>query len=70
MDACAHKLFARIFVFMIKSMIKRAVERDMDLVKGFCEKNGRRSHDSSLRTIPMHRVRTGVDPKSRALELS
>ena len=37
MDACAHKLFARIFVFMIRSMIKRAVERDMDLVKGFCE---------------------------------
>ena len=39
MVACAYTWLARIFVFLIRSMIKRAVERDMDLVKGFCEKN-------------------------------
>ena len=38
MDAKAQKWLAKIFVLMIRGMIKRAVERDMDLVKAFCER--------------------------------
>ena len=37
MDARADKWLAKVFVFVIRSMIKRAVERDMDLVKRFCD---------------------------------
>ena len=38
MDAKAQKWLAKIFVSTIRGMIKRAVERDMDLVKAFCER--------------------------------
>ncbi len=38
MDAKAERWAAKAFVFMIRGMIKRAVERDMDLVKAFCER--------------------------------
>jgi uncharacterized membrane protein len=38
MDATAHKFFAKIMNFMIAGMVKKAVEKDMDAVKAFCEK--------------------------------
>jgi carbon monoxide dehydrogenase subunit G len=38
MDAKTQKWLSKVFVFMISGMIKRAVERDMDLVKAFCER--------------------------------
>ena len=37
MDARAKTLLPKIMNFLIKGMIKKAVERDMDLVKAFCE---------------------------------
>jgi len=37
MDSNSYKWMARIFVFLIQGMVKRAVERDMDSVKAFCE---------------------------------
>ncbi|MFQ5843425.1 MAG: SRPBCC family protein [Planctomycetota bacterium] len=38
MDARAYKLFPRLLNPLVMGMIKKAVERDMDLVKAFCEK--------------------------------
>ncbi len=38
MDARPHKLLPRLINPLIKGMVARAVERDMDLVKEFCEK--------------------------------
>ena len=38
MDANCYKWMAKIFVFFIMGMVRRAVERDMDSVKAFCEK--------------------------------
>ena len=40
MDAKSYKWMATIAVFFIKGMVRRAVERDMDFVKAFCEKTG------------------------------
>ena len=37
MDAKAYKLMTRMMNFLIKGMIRKAVERDMDLVKSYCE---------------------------------
>lgn len=37
MDANAHKLLARIMNRLIMGMITKAVEKDMDAVKDFCE---------------------------------
>jgi len=41
MDANSYKWLAGVFVFFIMGMVKRAVERDMDLVKGYCERLSR-----------------------------
>jgi carbon monoxide dehydrogenase subunit G len=38
MDAKSYKWLAKIIVFFIKAMVRRAVERDLDFVKAFCEK--------------------------------
>jgi len=38
MDASCYKWVAKILVFFIMGMVRRAVERDMDSVKAFCEK--------------------------------
>lgn len=38
MDANSHKWMAKIFLFFIMGMVRRAVESDMDSVKAFCEK--------------------------------
>jgi carbon monoxide dehydrogenase subunit G len=40
MDARAYRLFARIINLLIGGMVKKGVERDMDLVKAFCEAYG------------------------------
>lgn len=37
MDAKAHKLLPRLMNPLIKGMITKAVEQDMDLVKAYCE---------------------------------
>ena len=37
MDAKAYKLLSKLMNPLIKGMIKKAVEKDMDLVKVFCE---------------------------------
>ena len=37
MDAKAYKLLPKILNPLIKGMIKKAIERDMDLVKSYCE---------------------------------
>lgn len=37
MDAKTDKWIPKIINFMISGMLKKAVERDMDLVKAFCE---------------------------------
>ncbi len=37
MDANAYKLMAKIFNPMIKGMIKKFIEKDMDAVKAYCE---------------------------------
>lgn len=39
MDARAYKFLARIFNPLIKGMIKKAIEGDMDAVKAYCENN-------------------------------
>jgi uncharacterized protein YndB with AHSA1/START domain len=38
MDANSFKWMAKFFLFFIMGMVRRAVERDMDSVKAFCEK--------------------------------
>lgn len=38
MNDKAHRLLAKVFVPMIRPMVRRAVERDMDAVKAFCER--------------------------------
>ncbi len=38
MDAKAYKLLPKLMNPLVKGMIKKAVERDLDLVKAFCEK--------------------------------
>ena len=37
MNAKSYKMLARVMNFLFKGIIKKAVERDMDLVKAFCE---------------------------------
>ena len=37
MDANAHKFLPKLMNPLIKGMIQRAIERDMDAVKAFCE---------------------------------
>jgi hypothetical protein len=39
MDANAYKLLPKLMYPMIKGMVKKAVEQDMDSVKTFCEAN-------------------------------
>jgi carbon monoxide dehydrogenase subunit G len=39
MDAKTSKLLLKIINFMISGMVKRAVARDMDAVKAFCERH-------------------------------
>ena len=38
MDATARKLFAKMMIPMAMGMIKKAVEKDMDAVKAYCER--------------------------------
>ena len=38
MDARAHKLLPKLMNPLVMGMIRKAVERDMDLVKAYCEK--------------------------------
>ena len=38
MDANAHKLMAKIMNPLIKGMVQRHIEKDMDAVKAYCEK--------------------------------
>lgn len=38
MDARAHTLMARIFNLLIKGMVRKGIERDMDAVKAHCER--------------------------------
>jgi len=38
MDAKAYKLLAAIINLLIRDMVKKGVERDLDLVKAFCER--------------------------------
>jgi carbon monoxide dehydrogenase subunit G len=40
MDANAYKLLPKLMYPMIKGMVRKAIERDMDSVKTFCEANG------------------------------
>jgi len=39
MDANAHRLMAKIMNPLIKGMIRRHIEKDMDAVKAYCEQN-------------------------------
>lgn len=39
MDARPHKLSAKLMNPLIKGMVKKALEQDMDSVKSYCEKN-------------------------------
>jgi hypothetical protein len=41
MDARSYKWLAGVFVFFIMGIVKRAVERDMDLIKAYCERPAR-----------------------------
>jgi len=45
MDAKAYKLLSRLLNPLIKGMVTKAVEKDMDLVKAFCE--SRSAHERS-----------------------
>jgi carbon monoxide dehydrogenase subunit G len=38
MDARAHKLLAKLLNPLIRGMVRKAVEKDMDAVKSFCER--------------------------------
>ena len=38
MDARAHKLLPKLMNLLIKGMIQKAVEKDMDAVKTYCER--------------------------------
>ncbi|MEM8885795.1 MAG: SRPBCC family protein [Planctomycetota bacterium] len=38
MDAKPHKFLAKIFTPMIKGMVQKGVEKDMDSVKSYCER--------------------------------
>jgi carbon monoxide dehydrogenase subunit G len=38
MDAKPHKLLAKVFNPLLKGMLRKAVEKDMDAVKAYCEK--------------------------------
>jgi hypothetical protein len=38
MDARPYKLMARVMNTLIGGMVKKAVEKDMDSVKAYCEK--------------------------------
>ena len=40
MDANAYKLLARLFNPLIKGMIRKFIEKDMDAVKAYCEQDG------------------------------
>ncbi|MEX1364978.1 MAG: SRPBCC family protein [Nannocystaceae bacterium] len=41
MDAKAHRLLARLINPLIKGMVARAIEQDMDAIKTYCERQGR-----------------------------
>lgn len=38
MDAISRNLLTKVVVFMISGMVRKAIERDMDSVKAYCEK--------------------------------
>ncbi len=38
MDARTDKIMSKVMNFLIKGMIKKAIEKDMDAVKAYCEK--------------------------------
>lgn len=37
MDAKPYRMLARVFTPLIKGVVRRAIEKDMDAVKAFCE---------------------------------
>lgn len=47
MDIKPHTWFARLTTFLIRGMVAKAVEADLDSVKSYCESNSQRGDDES-----------------------